>query len=349
MKNIIKYCAVLFALLLAGTIITSCVNTGVLIVRAIAERDVGQIKIDGEVVFDIGDLIEEGAFEEVEGGIRLFGVQFGGSRETKSGTFEVTEPVQEIQIDGVDGELEIVRGESFCVIYENIPVDYTMEVKDGKLILKDESKNVFLVNFGQNNSYMRLEIPESVKLTKLTVDNGSGKLTVSDVEAETLVLDGGSGSMSAGDVIVRKIVVDGGSGSVKLNRITAEESNFDMGSGSLAVSDSVLGKTRVDGGSGSCSFETVKANDMTVSSGSGRVVYKGELTGNCIFDSGSGSVRLDIYGSKADYSIRANLGSGGLYVDGKKEASGVYVSNRDAEHVLSFDTGSGRVSVNFSE
>lgn len=350
MKNLIKYCAILFALLLAGTIISSCVRAGMLIVRGIADKNFGQIKIDGEVVFDVNDLVEEGAFEEVDGGFRMFGIQFGGEREVKSGTFDVTEPVQEIVVDGVNEELVIKRGDVFRVTYTDIPVDYQIEMKDGKLVLHDETKRVFVVNFDTPKAYLCLTVPESVELTKLTVDNGSGKLTMTDVTAETIMLDGGSGSMSAENVITDKLVIDGGSGGVKLSNVTAKQSRFDMGSGSLSVKYSLLGVTKVDGGSGNCNFETVQAMNLTVDGGSGRVVYKGELSGNCIFDSGSGSIRLDIEGSKSDYDIRADLGSGGLYVNGKKEGSGIYVyNNGSAENSLVFSTGSGRVSVNFSE
>ena len=349
MKNIIKYCAILFALVLAGSIITSCVNVGMLIVRGIADQDVGQIKIDGEVVFDLDNLVEEGAFEEVEGGFRLFGIQFGGTRETKSGAYYVTEPVEEIWVDGVNGELEIVRGDTFCVTYQNIPVDYRMEVKDGKLILKDESVSVFVVGILTENPYLCLTIPEDVELSKLTVDNGSGKLVVMDVVTEALILDGGSGSMTAENIVAKNIFIDGASGSTKVRNVTAKESRFDMGSGSLTVKESVLGTTKLDSGSGSCRFETVQAHNFSANSGSGRIVYEGELTGNCIFDSGSGSIRLDVVGAKEDYSIRASLGSGGLYVNGRKEGSGSYVSNKDGVNSLVFDTGSGRVSVNFSE
>ena len=350
MKNLIKYCAILFALVLAGTIISSCVRAGMLVVRAIADDDFGQIKIDGEVVFDVNDLVEEGAFEEVDGGFRMFGIQFGGTRETKNGAFYVTEPVHEIQVDGVNGELEIMRGDTFSVTYQKIPVDYKIEIQDGKLILKDESKKVFVINFEPDDARLCLMIPEDVELTKLTVDNGSGTLAVSDVIAENIVLDGGSGNMSAQNIITDKLVVDGGSGGVKLTNVTAKQSRMDMGSGALSVAYSVLGDTRVDSGSGSCNFETVQANNLTVDGGSGRIVYQGELTGNCIFESGSGSVRLDIDGNKENYNIRASLGSGGFYVNGKKESSGIYAyNNGSAEHTLVFNTGSGRVSVNFSE
>lgn len=350
MKNVIKYCAILFALLLAGSIITGCVQTGMLVVRAIADKSVGEIKIDGKVVFDVDDLIGENTIETTDEGFRLFGIQFGGTREVKSGTFEITEPVQEIWVDGVNGELEIKRGDAFLVTYEDIPVDYTMEVKDGKLTLHDESKGVFVVNFEMEKPYLCLTIPEGMEFTKLTVNNGSGKISVSDVVAESFLLDGGSGSMSAENIIADKIIIEGASGSTKLANVTAEETRLDMGSGALHVSYSVLGDSRVDSGSGSCNFETVQATNLTVDSGSGRVVYQGELTGNCIFDSGSGSVRLDIEGSKSDYNIRAELGSGGFYVNGNKVSSGKYVySNGTAENTLVFNTGSGRVSVNFSE
>ena len=157
--------------------------------------------------------------------------------------------------------------------------------------------------------------------------------------------------MSAEGVTSESFFVDGGSGSVTLKSVTTNEAGFDMGSGALHVSASELGALRLNSGSGGSEFKNVQAENMTVDSGSGRVIYKGVLTGNCIFDTGSGSVRLDIEGRKSDYNIRANVGSGGFYVDGKKEkTSGIGVTNYGtAIYTLVFNSGSGRVSVNFSE
>lgn len=350
MKTVIKYFAILFALLLAGSIISGCVNAGVAIVRTIADKSGGEIKINGEVVIDTSEWFSEESFGEVNGGFRMFGIQFGGTRETKSGTYVVTGPVQEIWVDGVPGEVEIKRGEEFCVTYQDIPVEYRMEVRDGKLILKDESKGVFVVGINvSEHPYLCLTIPENVEITTLTVDNGSGKLTVTDICPEKLVLDGGSGSMSVTNATVKKLLVDGGSGTVRLTNVTAESSNFDMGSGGLKVKEAALGSTKLNGGSGSCTFEKVSAHNLSVDSGSGKVVYEGKLTGNCIFDSGSGSVLLNIEGAKTDYTIRASSGSGGIYVNGLNVDSGRYVENSGGEHSLIFNSGSGRVSVNFRE
>jgi len=349
MKNLIKYCAIIFALLLAGSIITSCVKVGLLIVRGISEKDFGIIRVDGEVVFDWNTIEEEEMFGAENGGVRIFGIQFGGEVETKSGTFDVTEPVTEIEVDGVTGELEIVRGDTFLVTYEEIPVDYTMSVRDGKLLLKDESKRVFVVNFGQSEAHLCLTIPENVELKKVKVDNGSGKLTISELAVETLVLDGGSGNMTAENVATHKIVVSGGSGNVRLTNLASFDSHFDMGSGGLTIKNGALGNTKLDSGSGSCRFENAVANNLVADSGSGKIVYEGILTGNCIFDSGSGPIRLDIEGAKEDYSIRASLGSGGIYINGRKAGSDNYTGNTGGEHSLIFNTGSGSVSVNFSE
>lgn len=351
MKTVIKYCAILFALLLAGSIISGCVNAGVMVVRAIADKSGGEIKIDGEVVLDTDEWFSDESFGEVNGGFRMFGIQFGGTRETKSGTYQVTGPVHEIFVDGVPGEVEIKRGNEFCVTYQNIPVEYRMEVRDGKLILKDESKSIVVIGINiTEHPYLCLTVPENVELTKLTVDNGSGKLTVSNISPEKLELDGGSGSMTVMNAVVKSLLVDGGSGMVQLTNVTAETSNFDMGSGGFKVAEAALGSARLNSGSGSCVFEKTSAHNLSVDSGSGRVIYEGDLTGNCIFDSGSGIIRLFLAGKEEDYAIRASLGSGGLYINGNKEGrSGYYESRNNSVHSLIFNSGSGSVHVKFSE
>ena len=329
MKTFIKYVAIGFALLLAGTIISSCVTAGVTIVRAIADETDGTIVIDGEVVFDFEEEFGDDMFETTDGGFRFFGVQFGGTREVKSGVFDVTEPVTGMKIEGVDGSLTIERGETFQVIYENVPVDYLITMENGKLVLEDKSKSVFVIHIGLPDSSVRVTVPEGIALDELLVDNGSGVVNITGMETKKFRLDGGSGRMN-------------------VNNLTAQETRFDIGSGSLHVNNSVLGEARLDSGSGACILEEVAAVNLSVDSGSGRIVYQGELAGNCIFDSGSGSVKLTIYGAERDYNIRASLGSGGLYINGRKE-SDTRIQYEDAMNTLAFDSGSGSVSVNFKE
>lgn len=314
MKTFVKYGAILFALLLAGAIITGCVTAGVTIVKALAKED-----------FDFGKDI----FETTEGGFRLFGILFGENENVKSGVFEVTEPIHKITADGIDGEMVIRTGEVFEVTYENIPEDYEILIKDGELICRDKSRKIFAVHIGKSNAELCITVPESFRLDEVAVDNGAGRLELLDLTTG-------------------QFRISGGSGNIKVQNLTAETSRLDMGSGTLKVMDCRLGETRLDTGSGGCTFEEVTASNLLIDSGSGRVTYHGVLTGNCIFETGSGSLHLNIEGREKDYNIRSSLGSGGMYINGKKE-SDRKITYENAANSLVIESGSGRISINFTE
>lgn len=310
MKTLVKYGAILLALLLAGSVVAGCVTTGVTIVKALAKED-----------FDFGEDI----FKIIEEGISMF----GKNENVKSGVFEVTEPVLVIKADGVDGKFIIQTGEKFEVTYENIPEAYEFLIKDGELICRNESRKVFGFHIGENNAVLSITVPEGVLLKEITVDHGAGELELLDLTTEELRIDGGSGS-------------------IKVQNIEAERSRLDTGSGILKVMDCRLGETRLNTGSGICTFEEVIAENLLLDSGSGRVTYHGVLTGNCIFDTGSGSLNLNIEGKEEDYNIRADLGSGGMYINGKKESERK-ITYEDAANSFVIESGSGRVSINFTE
>lgn len=322
MKQLIKYCSVIFALLLAASIIGGCLMAGVNLVQNIIEETSVPEEYPGDNSI---------WYRTEEGDVVFLGMHFGGSQGVMSGTFSEIDPdeVNRLNIESASGELVIEVGDSYRVDYENIPDDYIIEVELGSLNVYREDKILVWGSVLQETPKIHITVPEGVTLDKVDVDSGSGAVRISEIATEVFWLDSGSGSVS-------------------ISKVEAEDARFNTGSGSLTIKESVLGDTEVDAGSGFITFDQVQASNLVVDSGSGRINFEGRLTGNCVFDTGSGSVNLDIYGAQEDYNIRAELGSGGLYINGKK----VQITDMEydnARNLLIFDTGSGRVSIKYHE
>lgn len=321
MKQVIKYAALIFALLLAGTIIGSCLTAGIAVVRMIAEKA-------GNNTEEANDLW----YLDEKGDVVFMGIHFGKSEDVKSGTerFEASD-IHSVYLEGSSGSIEVEEWNQdyFSVEYENIPEHYEI-YNDGGILTIVREKAIFSLGITLDKpSKIYVRVPEGTMLKTAEVSNASGSMTITGISVE-------------------KLLVDKGSGSANLSDITAKSSVFDSGSGSIHVRDSSLGVTEVDSGSGFVNLENVVAENLVLDSGSGRVDISGELTGKCFFDSGSGSVNIIIYGEEENYNIRTDVGSGSFYLNGRKEKD-EEIEYRGAENLLVFDAGSGRVSLEFAK
>ncbi len=322
MKQVIKYAALIFALILAASIIGSCLTAGVAIAREIMDRT------------SVDDNYSNGSngiwYRDEEGDVVFMGIHFGGKDDAKSGSESfVGSEIDSLYVESYIGELVIDTWaqDQILVVYENIPETYEIYSNDGTLVIEKEDGIFLWGTFTSNNTKINITVPEGQVFGKVEVDKGSGRGEITGLSADMLKVDSGSGSMTISEVTVQKTVLD-------------------SGSGAFNVRNSSLGETSMDSGSGFVNFENITAVNLVLDSGSGRVDVSGVLTGNCVFDTGSGSVDVEIYGSEEDYNVRADMGSGSFYFNGKK-TDDIRTDNRDAKHLLVFDAGSGRVSVEF--
>lgn len=320
MKRVIKYAAVLFALVLSVSIIGSCLMAGVKLVQRLVATSEGT-----EEYKDIW-------YRKENGDIVFLGITIGSRSDGKSGmeSFAAAD-VHSLYLEGGHGFMEVQEWQQdyFSVEYENIPDDYEIYNDAGILTIVREKAVFSLGVTFDKPSKIYVRVPEGTVLKTAEVSNASGSMTITGISAE-------------------KLFVDKGSGSADISGITAKNSVFDSGSGSINVRDSSLGVTEVDSGSGGVNLENVVAENLVLDSGSGRVDISGELTGKCLFDSGSGSVNIVIYGEEENYNISTDIGSGSFYLNGRKEKE-EKIEYRGAENLLVFDAGSGRVSLEFAE
>jgi len=343
MKRVIKYAALLFALVLAATIIGSCLSLGVSLIYNLRDE------------LDYSDIQENDNdslwYRTEEGDVVFLGMKFGGEGKVKSGSelFAGTE-IDSLDIEVGSGELiiETWDSDSVSVVYENIPEEYEIFVDDKTLVIEKEGKIVVWGVSFTKTPKIYVKVPAGKSFRQVDVDKGSGSAKLIGLSIDDLNLDNGSGGLGVTDVTTRTISVDSGSGGVNLSGVTAEKSVFNSGSGSFVVQNSELGVTSMDTGSGFVNFENIVAENFVLDTGSGRVDVSGILTGNCFFESGSGSLNVAVYGKMEDYNFRTDMGSGGFYLNGVKEGKpNMSQEHANAKHLLVFEAGSGRISLEF--
>lgn len=330
MKQIIKYAALLFALVLAASIIGGCLTAGVSVVRMIAEKT-GEYTGNYKNLEDGNDLW----YRNENGDVVFLGICFGSSEEVKSGTEEFAgAEIDSLELEVGSGELvvEVWEQDYVSVTYENIPEEYNIYAEDGTLVIDKDASVVFFWNgsFFEKQS-IRVCVPASTVLDKVKVEKGSGSASLTGLK-------------------IKEFIMDTGSGSVMVSDVRAEKTAFDSGSGAFVAENSNLGEATMDSGSGFVTLKEIVANNLRLDTGSGRVDVAGVLTGNCVFDSGSGALNVVVYGEETQYDFRTDMGSGSFYLNGKKQSDhDNNVKHNGAEHLLIFDAGSGRVSLDFRE
>lgn len=321
MKRIIKYAALFFALILSASIIGGCLSAGVVVVRMIAEKTGNMMPENGR---------EDIWYRNEAGDVVFLGINFSNSGGVKSGTEEFSQgeiSSMDLDVGSVQLIVDSYDGDMISINYENIPTEYKIFVENGTLKIKQTETIVFFGITVINEQKIHMRIPASMTFENVMVSKGSGRLVLSDVTT-------------------KKLSVSGGSGGVTVSDCSAERSELSSGSGSFTVHNCELGETSLGSGSGSVNLESVTAKNLVLDSGSGRVDISGNLTGNCMFDSGSGSVNVLIHGKEEEYNIRTDKGSGGFYLNGNKENDS-HIEHAGADHLLVFETGSGKVSVQF--
>ena len=97
MKQLIKYEAVIFALILAASIIGGCLTAGVAVVKTIVEKteeNYAGTDEDGNGIW----------YRDENGDVVFFGVRFGNSEEVKSGSeIYLASDISALDIEGLSG------------------------------------------------------------------------------------------------------------------------------------------------------------------------------------------------------------------------------------------------------
>ncbi len=329
-QRVVKYCAIVFAVMLAVSIISLIIQAGVGVISGLHLID----KMTGTSVFEEIEVTDDDFISYTK-------------------DFE-TAGIENLEIHNYYGTMVIKAGDTFHVEAVNVPENFIAEVQNNTLYIGYEENPASTVSFWFNwnnwnlNTEITITVPESYIADQALINSGSGKITIDGVNADQLVVDSGSGSVTISNCETQWFDLDSGSGSVTASEIESVNAGFNSSSGSVKISDSDLGAVTFDSGSGSVTMEEVDITDFMLDSGSGRVkVSDGSIRGNITINSGSGYVTVVADGIIDLYDIDTDAGSGGIWINGEKK-NDYEKDNKGNEYNLTIDGGSGRVSVDLN-
>ena len=166
-------------------------------------------------------------------------------------------------------------------------VTLTLAKKRGKAVLVSKIESGVLSSiFKSKSARIDLDIRVPKKMV-LDVDDGSGLIEISDVNA-AVELEDGSGSIEM-ENIGGAVTIDDGSGSIVLDNINGNLAIED-GSGSIKVTGAA-GNVDIDDNSGTIEVFEIKGS-VTVEDGSGSILINGVEKNVNIKRAGSGSVTI---------------------------------------------------------
>lgn len=198
-----------------------------------------------------------------------------------------------LEVYGVDGTDRI--NVTATIIISGIPPNRLPDYLDRHVLLSlnKQSHKAVLKSVFKNQNLMKadakIELTVAVpKNLRLQIEDGSGWIDVSDLDANLDIKDG-SGSIKIRDVQGNAVIEDG-SGKIQIVDISGNLEVKD-GSGSIQV-DRIKGNVRLVDGSGDIIIKDIDGN-LAIRDGSGGIEIKHVSRNVLIKEAGSGSVEID--------------------------------------------------------
>ncbi|MCR5432300.1 MAG: DUF4097 domain-containing protein [Lachnospiraceae bacterium] len=275
--------------------------------------------------------------------------------------------IDHIQITG-SSEKIIVEGrdvENVMLSYLECPgkQEFTLIEQNGTLTL--EKKNIrsilWLLYQPFIDNGIKVVVPRGFNGT-LEIDSSSGRIVVSDLNAENMSIRCSSGAIKVEQIGIGNLCIESSSGAVKTESINTGNLSINTSSGAIRI-DNVNSRNNINVGCSSGMItlvDSTAAGNISLGSHSGltrliRVSAGGSVTagntsggihfeslktgGNIDFSTMSGAIRGSILGRQSDYSIISHTTTG---------HNGI-VNSRTGAKEMNISTTAGAIKVSFLE
>ena len=201
----------------------------------------------------------------------------------------ITNEIKIITINLNHGEIFFTNGDTFSVVYENMPAeDFEIKEEGNCLSILDKRKgNIRL--FGKKYDYspvIRITVPTQHTFEKISLTTGA-----SEIHAETL---------------------------------TTHDLSLKMGAGEFHIKEcNVSDHASIESGAGEVHVGTGNIHNLTITSGAGEIHIQAAITGDSYITAGVGEIHLQLLGNPDDYSATISKGIGRLCVSGFTSGNGM--------------------------
>ena len=232
--------------------------------------------------------------------IGLAGYHYDNAQKYSAGDTVITEPVRNLDIDWIEGSVNIAYHKEEAVTLSEISDKKISSDKqmrwwlDGDTLrVRYEKQNNRLFSFGPGlKKELTLTLPEGIVLGDAKIDSTSAGLNIPSLQAEKLTMDTTSGDINA-SVTAQMITGESTSGDIKL-AVTedAQEISVDATSGNIDLKAADADKVRIEATSGNITAAIEKVGDFGIESTSGSIQADIDTVKNAKAESTSGDIRI---------------------------------------------------------
>lgn len=211
--------------------------------------------------------------------------------------------ITQLDIDINYANLTIKTGGTLKVETNNKNINY--QEKGNKLIIEEKKYNWFNT---KDESDLIVYIPSNYSFGDISIEAGTGKVNLENINTKKLELDLGAGKVTIVNLVVEQ-------------------------------------NAEIDGGAGEINIKNSSINNLDLSGGVGKFTLNSKLTGNNKIDAGVGQLYITLLGNKEDYKIVVDKGIGTAKINNESIKDGkIYGSGLNS---LDVDGGIGNININF--
>lgn len=264
-QRVIKYCAIAFAILLIGGIITAIIS-----VVAALGYVFGSWDGDSASISDVTEVVEIGEVSE---------------RNLTS-----------LHIDVKATNVVIERGSEFTVEANE---DVLQISRGGNALYVQEKDFSWLKDWDTRGGELKIVLPESWdSLETLRLNAGAGRAELRDLKVHNLELELGAGKTEISNVTAtERTKINGGAGYLAVHESELKDLDLDMGVGKVELDVKLTGNTQIDAGVGKLELNlrgTLAEYRVKIEKGLGTITLNGEkLSDGAVRGDGEHLVDID--------------------------------------------------------
>lgn len=219
--------------------------------------------------------------------------------------------------------------------------------------------------WGQKADYVTVYVPKDTKLDSVIIEEDSGDIDISDIQAEKVTLDNDYGDVKATNLAGKEVYFDMESGDLTIKNaegdsckiyssygsVSIDESNFqnelvyDMDSGDMRL-DTVTAKLiHGDSSYGDFDAKSLTIEEAKLAASSGDMDFKDLSCKKTTIKSAYGSVKIELREEVSGYNTDLETDYGDIEVDGSKEGDKYKRADSNLQNELIIRCDSGDIKV----
>ena len=248
-------------------------------------------------------------------------------------------------------DIVITQGDSYSLSYPeytNIHTTYSVENDTLKLDSKSEHTVHFSLSGTSYSDYaLVLTIPSKQALDKITLNNSSGDIELSDLTFDQINIAANYGDITLTNLSGNAIKLNADAGNVDISDTELASGNFTLNYGDFDIKSTTISECELVNDSGDFTASKFISDNATLNLHYGDVESESSTIRNLTATLDSGDCDLELTGSKSDYSLDLTSDTDDVEVD-DENASGHYNYVRDTPNTIQVSTHYGSISLTFT-